>query len=136
VCTVERGEVWWAAVDDRQPVVVLSVDGAEIRALQIVAPATADQRRGFAVLSGAQALDAGLVSAALGSAATAVGVEVAIDAYGVVRVGLARDGQIFCTWLVTLEPEHLLERAGRLSPGTLAELGNALALAGVEPPAA
>ncbi|MET0423523.1 MAG: hypothetical protein ABW046_06590 [Actinoplanes sp.] len=133
---MERGEVWWASVVERELVVLLSGGGAEIRAVQIVAPAGASEKRGFAVLSGAEALDAVLVSAALASGASAVGVEVAVGegarAHGVVRVGLARDGQVFCTWLVTLEPEHLVEQVGRLTPGELVELANALKLSGVE----
>ena len=37
---MKRGEVWWARVDERCPVVLLSPDGADkVRAIMIVAPA-------------------------------------------------------------------------------------------------
>lgn len=68
----------------------------------------------------------------------AVGVEVDVggDAGlpdgGVVRVALPRTGHAFCTWLVTLDADHLLERVGALQPATLDRLGNALRLAGIE----
>jgi mRNA interferase MazF len=141
---VERGEVWWALVDQRRPVVLLS-GGPELRALQIVAPATAEQKRGFVVLTGEQACDAeemGRIVDAAGSAAGAVGVEVEIgpdeglSPAGVVRLALPRDGTVFCTWLVTLTPEYLIERAGVLSPAKLNELDNALRLASLDASAA
>jgi mRNA interferase MazF len=142
---VERGEVWWALVDQRRPVVLLLSGGPELRALQIVAPATAEQKRGFVVLTGEQACDAeemGRIVDAAGSAAGAVGVEVEIgpdeglSPAGVVRLALPRDGTVFCTWLVTLTPEYLIERAGVLSPAKLNELDNALRLASLDASAA
>ena len=39
----DRGEVWWALLDEKRPVVLLSRDGAEeLRAIQVVAPAGTD----------------------------------------------------------------------------------------------
>ena len=40
---MDRGEVWWALLDEKRPVVLLSRDGAEeLRAIQVVAPAGTD----------------------------------------------------------------------------------------------
>lgn len=139
---MERGEVWWALVDERRAVVLLSGEEAgELRAMQIVAPATVDERRGFVILSGEEAVDSPTmrqVVAAAGADIGAVGVEVGIGASeglpheGVVRVALPRDGHIFCTWLVTLTRAYLIEQAGALSPAKLAQLDNALRLARIE----
>jgi mRNA interferase MazF len=134
---MKRGEVWWAGVDEKRPVVLLSgEETAELRTMQIVAPATAAERRGFRVLSGEEASDARVVASA--DAAGGVGIEVTIGRSeglpyeGVVRVGLPRDGRIFCTWLLTLTADDLIERAGVLSPAKLEQLANALRLAAVE----
>jgi hypothetical protein len=55
---VKRGEVWWARLEKEQPVVLLrGGDKTELRAMRIVPPATADQKRGFVVLSGEEACD-------------------------------------------------------------------------------
>lgn len=109
--------------------------------MQIVAPATVEEKRGFVVLSGEEATDPRVMQQVLGSAGTGiggVGIEVEVGTReglsheGVVRVGLPRDGQIFCTWLVTLTRESLLEQAGTLSCTKLDQLGNALRLARIE----
>jgi mRNA interferase MazF len=40
---MDRGEVWWALLDEKRPVVLLSRDGAEeLQAIQVVAPAGTD----------------------------------------------------------------------------------------------
>ncbi|MEV6967144.1 hypothetical protein AB0M47_18750 [Hamadaea sp. NPDC051192] len=139
---MERGEVWWAFIGERCPIVLLSGgDEPELRAMHIVAPATADEKHGYVVLSGEQAADPRVVQQVLDSADSGiggVGVEVAIGPHeglphdGVVRMALPRDGRIFCTWLVTLTRQSLLERAGRLSGPKLDQLGNALRLARIE----
>ena len=135
---MKPGEVWWARVDGKRPVVLLSgPEAGEFRAMQIVAPATAAEKRGFLVLSGEEASDdqeRERAIAAAGAAVVAVGVEVAIGIReglpdeGVVRVALPRDGRIFCTWLVTLAPEDLIERAGELSPAKREQLDTAMRL--------
>ena len=109
----DRGEVWWALLDEKRPVVLLSRDGAEeLRAIQVVAPAGTD--------------------------ITDVGIEVRLGNgeglanEGVVRVALPRTGLIPCTWLVTLTRDDLIEQAGRLSPAKLHELTDALQLAQLE----
>ncbi len=140
--------MWWAEIDGRYPVVLLAEDAnGEFRAMEIVPPATDDQRRGSVLLSAEQAADARQVRQAIDSpagaagtvrAAGAVGVEVAIGpdeglpGPGVVRGALPRDGHIFCTWQVTLTRQSLIERAGALSPTKLDLLANALRLAGLE----
>jgi len=78
------------------------------------------------------------IVASAGADVRAVGVEVEIGpcegfAYeGVVRIGLPRAGHISCTWLVSLNRQHLIERAGALPSAKLGQLENALRLAGVE----
>jgi mRNA interferase MazF len=73
-----------------------------------------------------------------GSFVGAVGIEVAIGPeeglphHGAVRVALPRDGKIFCTWMVTLDENHLIEWVGVLSPEKLRELDNAMQLAAIE----
>jgi mRNA interferase MazF len=137
---MRRGEVWWALLDERCPVVLLSEEAGEFRAMRIVAPATAREKVGFVVLSGEQAQSEVMheVVAAAGAAVRGVGVEVELGRpeglphEGVVRVALPRDGHIFCTWLATLTPDNLVERAGVLSPAKLDQLTNALRLAGIE----
>jgi mRNA interferase MazF len=138
---VERGEVWWAVLDERRPVVLLSGEEAsEFRAMQIVAPATIDEKRGFLVLSGAELSDPDAMRnlASVGTDIRAVGVEVEIGAReglpyeGVVRVALPRDGHLFCTWLITLTRDYLIERAGALSSAKLRQLERALQLAEIE----
>ena len=139
---MERGEVWWALLDDRRPVVLLSGgESAEFRAMQIVAPASTEEKRGFVVLSGEQASDFGAmrqIVAPAGAATGAVGLELEIGSReglpydGVVRVAFPRDGQIFCTWLVTLTQEYLIDRAGVLSFAKLRQIENALRLAEIE----
>jgi mRNA interferase MazF len=122
---VERGELWWALVDERCPVVLLTGGATEFRAMRIVPPATVEQKRGYVVLTAAEA--AGYRP----SGAEIVGIEVAVGP-GVVRVALPRAGHIFCTWLVTLTPADLIEPIGALTAPALAELTGALRLAGVE----
>jgi mRNA interferase MazF len=97
---VKRGEVWWARIDKRRPVVLLSRDEAyEVRAMVIVAPATTTVR-GYAV-------------------------EVKLGT----REGLPRECVLNCDWLVTLPKVDLLARAGRLSGAKMRKLDDALKFA-------
>jgi mRNA interferase MazF len=137
---VVRGEVWWAEIDEKCPVVLLSgAERPELRAMRIVPAATAEEQRGFLVLTAEESVDPRRVRQALDATdVRAAGVEMGfgpdegLPYDGVVRVALPRDGQIFCTWLVTLTPESLTERAGTLSPAGIDLLGHVLRLAGVE----
>jgi mRNA interferase MazF len=97
---VRRGEIWWAAVDKRRPVVLLSRDEAyAVRAMVIAAPISTTIR-GFAV-------------------------EVRVGR----REGLPETSVVNCDWLVTL-PKRLLERRiGALSERKLAQLDDALRFA-------
>lgn len=137
---MERGEIWWVKLDQQRPVVLLSGGpGPEFRAMQIVEPATPAQQLGFVLMSGEQAVDADerrRIVAEAGPDPRAVGIEVFFGAEeglpeaGVVRVALPKDGTIFCTWSITLDPDHLIERIGVLSPEKQHELDVALQLAG------
>ncbi|SDT00259.1 hypothetical protein [Actinoplanes derwentensis] len=137
---MERGELWWARIDEMRPVVLLTGGaGPEFCAVQVVEPATAVQRLGFVLLTGAQAIDAGerrRIVAAAGPEALPVGVEVflgvaeGLAAPGVVRVALPRADMVFCTWQTTVGREHLVERIGVLGPAKIRELDVALELAG------
>jgi mRNA interferase MazF len=139
---VERGEVWWAQIDERRPVVLLSGGaGPQFLAMQIVEPATPAQKLGFVLMSGEQAVDVDercRILEAAGPDPRAIGVEVFFGAEeglaqsGVVRLALPKAGKIFCTWGTTVSAESLLERIGTLGPAKLHELDVALALAGRE----
>lgn len=139
---MERGEVWWTFLGERCPVVLLSEDGnTGFRAMQVVAPATTEEKRGFVVLSAEEAADPRLMQQVIDSADAGVGgigIEVEVGKReglphdGVVRVALPRDGHIYCTWLVTLTRESLVEPAGVLSSRKLDQLANALRLARIE----
>ncbi|MFF5233237.1 hypothetical protein [Dactylosporangium sp. NPDC000521] len=139
---MERGELWWAQIDEKRPVVLLSGGtGPEFLAMQIVEPATPSQKLGFVLMSGEQAVDVDerrrIVEEA-GPGARAIGIEVFFGAEeglgenGVVRVALPEDGRIFCTWETTASVEFLLEKIGVLSPAKQHELDIALSLAGRE----
>lgn len=139
---MKRGEVWWARLEEEEPVVLLSGgEESELRAMRIVRPATAAEKRGFVVLSGEEAFDTlerDRVVGAAGSAVGGVGIEVHLGSpeglpyAGVVRVALPRDGRVFCTWLLTLTPGNLARRIGVLAPAKLRQLDNALRLAAIE----
>lgn len=97
---MRRGEVWWARVDKRRPVVLISRDEAyDVRALVIVAPATTTIR-GYAV-------------------------EVKLGR----REGLSRSCVVNCDWLVTISKDHLESRVGVLSGEKLGQLDDALRFA-------
>ena len=139
---MERGEVWWAHLDERRPVVILSVgSGPDLRAAQIVAPATPAERHGFLIMSGAAAVDPNerqRIIGPAGSSVIAVGVEVAVGGEeglpydGVVRVALPSEAKVFCTWMLTLSTDCLIKRIGVLSPEKLYMLENVVELAGIE----
>lgn len=97
---MKRGELWWAAIDKRRPVVLVSRDEAyDLRALVIVAP-TSTIVRGFAT------------EVKLGKAD-----------------GLPRSCVVNCDWLVTLKKPRLLERIGKLSSAKLELIDGALRFA-------
>ncbi|MEV4139944.1 hypothetical protein AB0J72_48265 [Dactylosporangium sp. NPDC049742] len=136
---MERGELWWAEFDEKRPVVLLSGGaGPEFQIMQIVAPATPAEKRGFVVMSGDQALDADNRRRIVEEAGPvrAVGIEVffgtaeGLAEDGVVRVALPQDGTIFCTWGASVTEEALIERIGVCSPEKLHELDVAMKLAG------
>lgn len=136
---MQRGELWWAQIDEKRPVVLLSRDARpEVHVMQIVAPATSAEKRGFLIMSGDQVVDADnrrRIVAEAGSV-QAVGIEVwfgsseGLAEEGVVRVALPQDGTIFCTWAMSLSEEFLIDRIGVCSPEKLHELDVAMELAG------
>jgi mRNA interferase MazF len=110
---VKRGEVWWAHVDERCQVVILSQDGADkVRAMIIIAPANTN-------------IDGRAVEVSVGAGD-------GLPREGVLRVALPCAGRINCNWLVTLPQTALLERAGILSPAKLRQLDDALRLGELE----
>ncbi|MEV0811436.1 hypothetical protein [Micromonospora sp. NPDC050200] len=139
---MERGEVWWAQIDEKRPVVLLSGGaGPEFLAMQIVEPATPAQKLGFVLMPGEQAVDVDerrRILEEAGPDQRAIGIEVFFGAEeglaesGVVRVALPKAGKIFCTWGTTVGEESLLKRIGTLSSAKQHELDVALALAGRE----
>ena len=97
---MRRAEIWWAQIDQRRPVVLLSRDEAyAVRALVVAAPVSSTIR-GYAV-------------------------EVRVGR----REGLPRLSVINCDWLVTLNKERLLERIGALSAAKTRQLDDALRFA-------
>jgi mRNA interferase MazF len=97
---MKRGDVWWAKLDKRRPVVLVSRQEAyAVRALVIVAPVSTTVR-GYAV------------EVKLGRAE-----------------GLPRSCVVNCDLLVTLPKVDLLARAGTLSAAKLQALDSALAFA-------
>jgi mRNA interferase MazF len=123
---VERGEVWWAQIDGKRPVVLLQGGaGSDFLAMQVVEPAAPEQKLGFVLMSGEQAVDV--------DERRRIVEETGPDtrAIGVVRVALPQDGTIFCTWSTTVSEESLIKRIGSLTPAKH-ELEVALALAGRE----
>lgn len=139
---MRRGEVWWAKVDSEFPIVLLSGEvSSEFRAIQVVAPATVAQKRGFVVLSPEVAADARQRAQAVASAGPpvgGVGIEVSLGAAegleraGVVRVALPQPDRIFCTWQLTVGRDALLEQVGTLSAAKMGQLEIAIRLAGIE----
>ena len=105
--------------------------------MQIVAPATSAEKRGFLIMSGDQAVDADNRRRIVAEAGPvqAVGIEVwfgsseGLAEEGVVRVALPQNGTIFCTWAMSLSEEFLIERIGVCSPEKLHELNAAIELA-------
>jgi len=92
--------VWWAKVDKRRPVVLVSRQEAyAVRGLVITAPATTTVR-GYSV-------------------------EVKLGR----REGLPRECVVNCDWLVTLAKDDLIERAGALTGTKLRQLDHALKFA-------
>jgi mRNA interferase MazF len=104
---MRRGEVWWAAFDERRPVVLLSGEGPSgFRAMQVVAPADTD-------ISG-------------WGIEVAAGVQEGLPFDGVLRFAFPHPGFTPCTWLTTLSRDDLIERAGTVSAAKLSEIDDAL----------
>jgi mRNA interferase MazF len=109
---VKRGELWWARLDERRPVLVLTEDDEQVGAVVVVPPAPSP-------------IDGVSVEVTLGEAG-------GLCASGVVRVALPRPGSIPCHWLVTLHADDFIERVGVLSPHKLREVEDVLHRAGLD----
>jgi mRNA interferase MazF len=97
---MRRGEVWWARLDKRRPVVLLSrAEAYEVRAMVIVAPATTTIR-GFSL-------------------------EVKLGRSEGLKTSCVVNGD----WVVTVAKQDLIARAGALSAAKLAKLDEALRFA-------
>jgi len=104
---MRRGEIWWVEFDERRPVVLLSGEGPSgFLAVQVVAPADTD-------ISG------------LG-VEVEVGVREGLPFDGVLRFVFPRPGLTPCTWLTTVGPEDLIERAGTVPAAKLSEIDDAV----------
>jgi mRNA interferase MazF len=102
-------------LDERRPVVLLSKNGEEFQALQVVAAASTPIE-GIA-------------------AEVRIGAHEGLPEDGVVRVALPRSGQINCNWLAQLSRSDLLEKAAELSPQTLEAVDHLLELGQIPHPA-
>ncbi|GAA0519543.1 hypothetical protein Ade02nite_80680 [Paractinoplanes deccanensis] len=128
---MRRGEVWWSALDAEWPVVVLGDgDCGEMRAMQVVAAATAGERRGFVLLSPEEAERER--PGGIAGIEVPLGVADGLPRAGVVRVALPYDRRVFCTWQASLGRDDLVERVCVLPAATMERLGLALRLAGIE----
>ncbi len=97
---MNRGEIWWAEIDKRRPVVLVSRDEAyEVRKMVVVAPVTTTVR--------------------------AYAVEVTVGR----AEGLAKKGVVNCDWLVTVAIADLKTRIGALSGTKMDQLNEALRFA-------
>jgi mRNA interferase MazF len=108
---MRRGDVWWVQFDELRPVVLLSGEGPDgFQAMQVVSPADTD-------ISG------------LGIEVE-VGVREGLPFDGVLRVVFPQPGLTPCTWLTTVGPEDLIERAGTVPAAKLGEIDDALRASG------
>ncbi len=134
---MERGEVWlagdvWLAdVNGVEPVVLLG-GAAEIRAVAVVPAATEEQKSGFVFVDPDDPAAAG-PHAVMTGIEVPIGADEGLDPPGVVRLALPYRDHIFCTWELTLAPEHLVERLGTLAGAKLARLDRALRLSAGDP---
>ena len=109
----QRGEVWWANVDERRPLVVLSGETDSVRAILVVPPATI-------------AIEGIAMEIPIGAAE-------GLTEAGVVRVAFPhKTSGLNCHWLVNVAPEDLIERAGALSREKLLEVEEALRIGDLE----
>src|SRR5262245_48584400 len=109
---MNRGEVWWADVDERCPVVFLTpLGGGTARAILVVPPAEQKLDRFVEI---------------------AIGGDEGLPFEGVVRIAFPQPGFIPCHWLTTISVAAFRERAGTLSAAKLRTLDEALRRAGLE----
>jgi mRNA interferase MazF len=120
---VNPGEVWWSMADPEWPIVLLSgEESGEFRAVQVVAPATEAQKRGFVILSPEEAADPAKRALADAGVEVPLGADEGLAHAGVIRVALPQPGRIFCTWEMSVTRDDLVERAGALPAGKMRRL--------------
>ena len=106
---MKRGQIWWAHVDERCPVVLLGESGTDkMKAMVIVAPSDTNIE-GHAV-------------------EVTVGHDEGLPHQGVLRVALPRQGRINCNWLVMVSRGALREQVGAVSSEKLLQIEEALRL--------
>src|SRR5207249_4259962 len=94
---MKRGELWWAIIDKRRPVVLLSRDEAyEVRSNVVVAPISTTIR------------------------------SYAVEVKSGRREGLDHTSVINCDWITTIRKDQLERRIGSLSGEKLIALDDAL----------
>jgi mRNA interferase MazF len=108
---VRHGEIWWAGIDERRLVLVLSTSDDEVR--------------GVVIVSAAESLIDGLMEE------VRLGAEEGLPGVGVVRVAFPSEGFVPCNWMITLPLSEMVERAGELSADKLAEVNSLLRRAGL-----
>ena len=109
---VKRGEIWWAEVDERRLVLVLSTTDDDVRAVMIVPPA--------------ERLVDGITEE------VRLGADDGLQSAGVVRVALPSENVIPCNWLITLPQDVLMDRVGALAADKLTEVDSLLRRAGLD----
>ena len=109
---VKRGEIWWAEVDERRLVLVLSTTDDNVRAVMIVPPA--------------ERLVDGIAEE------VKLGADDGLQSAGVVRVALPSENVIPCNWLVTLPLQAMMECVGALPADKLTEVDRLLQRAGLD----
>jgi mRNA interferase MazF len=109
---VTRGEIWWAEVDERRLVLVLSTTDDDVRAVMIVPPAER------------------LIDGIAGE--VRLGADDGLQSAGVVRVAFQSENFIPCNWLVTLPLHVMMERVGVLAADKLTEVDSLLRRAGLD----
>jgi mRNA interferase MazF len=109
---VRRGEIWWAKVDERRLVLVLSTTDDDVRAVMIVPPA--------------ERLIKGVAEE------VRLGAEDGLQGVGVVRVAFPGENFVPCNWLITLPQDVLMDRVGALAADKLTEVDSLLRRAGLD----
>ena len=110
---MRRGEIWWAILEERRPLLVLSAADEVVRGILVVAPAD-------------RVPDGIAEEVRLGNTEGLPGEHA-------IRVVIPQGDHAPCNWMVTLPRREMLECAGILSAEKLARVEHLLRRAGLEP---